>query len=54
MYERTLADFERRRGTTHPTALLSRNNLASGYLWGSGTRPPALTWASTRPARIRG
>jgi NADPH:quinone reductase-like Zn-dependent oxidoreductase len=22
-------------------------------LWGSRTRPPVLTWASTRPARIR-
>jgi hypothetical protein len=25
----------------------------NGSLWGSRTRPPFLTWASTRPARIR-
>jgi len=32
----------------------SGTGLCSGLLlWGSRTRPPVLTWASTRPARIR-
>src|ERR1022692_1920297 len=36
--------------------LLSTTRAYHGnqHLWGSGTRPSALNWASTRPARIRG
>jgi tetratricopeptide (TPR) repeat protein len=32
LYERTLADFERVLGDTHPDTLASRNNLADAYL----------------------
>ena len=31
LYERTLADFERVLGQTHPSTLQSRNNLAAAY-----------------------
>jgi hypothetical protein len=32
---------------------LDRALTSMWSLWGSRSRPPALTWASTQPARIR-
>ena len=38
----------------HENAVLRRDAGRVRYdLWGSRTRPPVLTWASMRPARIR-
>jgi hypothetical protein len=45
----------RSRGTGAPPLAVSQRcaNRPGDRLWGSRTRPPVLTWDSTRPARIR-